>query len=132
MSARTRAPGVATCFAVIALMDVAPRLVGFRRALRLARWLASGNAADCDADAAAVTAHRIAVAGAFYPRRALCLEQSLALYVLLRRRGIAADLRLGVQARPFYAHAWVEVDGSPINERSELAVRLATFPVMDA
>jgi hypothetical protein len=59
------------------------------------------------------------MAGVFYPGRARCLEQSLALYVLLRRRGVAAALRIGVQPYPFSAHAWVELNGVPLSERPE-------------
>jgi hypothetical protein len=62
------------------------------------------------------------------PWRAQCLEQSLMLYVWLRRRGIAADLRLGAQALPFAAHAWIEIDGRPINALPEFLLSLAPFP----
>lgn len=43
-----------------------------------------------------------------------CLEQSLALWWLLRRRGIEAELRIGgrKEAGRFEAHAWVEVPGA--------------------
>ena len=72
-------------------------------------------------------AQLLATAAAFYPRRALCLEQSLALFVLLRRSGVAAVLRIGVQPLPFYAHAWVEVDGQSLNEQQDRIEQLATF-----
>lgn len=78
--------------------------------------------------ATAATANRVALAAAFYPRRALCLEQSLALCVLLRWQGVAAELRLGVQPRPFQAHAWVEVDGEPVAEHGDLPLNLVAFP----
>jgi hypothetical protein len=74
------------------------------------------------------TADRVAQAGAFYPGRAECLEQSLVLLILLRRRGLPAQLRLGVQNFPFSAHAWVELDGRPVNEREELVTQMTTFP----
>ena len=44
----------------------------------------------------------------------------MALYVLLRRRGIGAELRLGVQPYPFNAHAWVELNGVALNEEPEI------------
>ena len=72
-------------------------------------------------------AYHVAVAAAFFPGRAVCLEQSLALYVLLRRRGVAAELRLGVQAYPFHAHAWVELDGEPVNEHRETVERFRSL-----
>ncbi|HEX8694288.1 MAG TPA: lasso peptide biosynthesis B2 protein [Longimicrobium sp.] len=74
------------------------------------------------------TAYAVAVAAAFFPGRAVCLEQSLALYVLLRRRGVPAELRLGVQPFPFAAHAWVELDGEPVNEDPETVAAFLPMP----
>ena len=47
-----------------------------------------------------------------------CLEQSLVLWWLLRRRGIAAELRIGARKEfeRFEAHAWVEVDSAVLND----------------
>jgi prolyl oligopeptidase len=53
----------------------------------------------------------------FSPRRPTCLHRSVVLVLLLRRYGIAARLVIGARRAPFYAHAWVEVDGRPIGER---------------
>jgi hypothetical protein len=116
-----------TCFLTIAATDAAARLLGFRRTFMLTRRLSSSSSSRADAAVVEQTAHRVAVAAAFYPRRALCLEQSLALCILLQRRGIAAQMKLGVQARPFHAHAWVDIDGRAVNERAELVMRFATF-----
>ena len=57
-----------------------------------------------------------AAAARHLPFQPNCLEQSLALWWLLRRRGIPADLRIGVRkdAANFEAHAWVEAGGSGI------------------
>ena len=68
------------------------------------------------ANAIAAIESRVALAGALYPGRAACLEQSLVLYYLLRRLRAPVQFRLGVQAHPFLAHAWVEVDGQPVND----------------
>jgi hypothetical protein len=48
---------------------------------------------------------------------ATCLVQALAADAILRRRGLAPELRIGIRARshsarPIEAHAWVECDGS--------------------
>ena len=48
---------------------------------------------------------------------ATCLVQALAADAILRRRGLACELRIGVRARddstvPIEAHAWVECDGA--------------------
>src|SRR5688572_29814278 len=114
-----RAPSFFTTFVLLALTDLALRFLGFARSIALARRLA-GNKTETGASAMTQeVARRVALAGVFYPGRARCLEQSLALYVLLRRRAVPAQLRLGVQPYPFTAHAWVELDGVALNERPE-------------
>jgi hypothetical protein len=121
-------PSFVSAILAIALMDATARVFGFARVMRLAHSLA-GKEGGVNADAQLIeeTATSVITAGAFYPRRAMCLEQSLALFVLLRRRGVPADLRVGVQTLPFSAHAWVEVDGQPINEKQGHIEQLATF-----
>ena len=53
-----------------------------------------------------------------WPFRTNCLEQSLVLLWLLRRRGIPAELRIGARkdANRFEAHAWVEFEGAILND----------------
>lgn len=55
---------------------------------------------------------------ALYPKRVLCLQRSVVATSLLRSHGVAAHMLMGAQKVPFKAHAWVEVDGYPINERT--------------
>jgi hypothetical protein len=129
---RCRPPTLLACLLTLAFVDVYARARGLRRTLQLVRRRAGGATGPADAALVAETARRVSVAGAFYPRRALCLEQSLALYLLLRRRGIAAELRLGVQPRPFYAHAWIEVAGAPVAEQGDLPLNLTVFPSLGA
>jgi len=64
----------------------------------------------------------------WYPKRALCLQRSFVTSYLLKRQGIPAQMVLGAQKLPFKAHAWVEVDGRAINERSNVQ---ATYTVWD-
>ncbi len=87
------------CIALLLMADVALHTVGLRRAVRLARRFsatAPSNLASRSPDIIAATTRRVAMAASLYPRRALCLEQSLALHVLLGRRGVATDLKIGV------------------------------------
>jgi len=56
----------------------------------------------------------------WYPKQALCLQRSFVTTYLLRKHGVAAHMVLGAQKLPFKAHAWVEVDGRAINERSNV------------
>lgn len=50
--------------------------------------------------------------------RTNCLEQSMVLWWLLRRRQIAAELRIGArkQEGQFEAHAWVEYAGAMVGD----------------
>jgi hypothetical protein len=52
---------------------------------------------------------------AVLPTDSRCLVRSLVYLSLLRRRGIAGALVIGVRTEPeFAAHAWVEVEGEPL------------------
>ncbi len=56
----------------------------------------------------------------WYPKRALCLQRSVVTTCLLRSCGVPAQMVLGAQKLPFKAHAWVEVNGRVINERTDV------------
>jgi hypothetical protein len=56
----------------------------------------------------------------WYPKRALCLQRSAVTACLLRNYGISGQMVLGAQKLPFRAHAWVEVHGQAVNERSDV------------
>lgn len=129
MSAAGRVPSVASC--ALALLGVRAHLKarGFGPSVALARRMgARASGGGLTAEQVERTAYHVAVAAAFFPGRAVCLEQSLSLYVLLRRRGVPAQLKLGVQAYPFYAHAWVELDGEPVNEDREVVEKFQPMP----
>ena len=53
--------------------------------------------------------------------RTNCLERSLVLCWALRRRGIPAQMRVGARKHDgrFEAHAWVELNGSVLNDTLE-------------
>lgn len=55
-------------------------------------------------------------ASVWYPKKALCLQRSAVTTCLLRSYGIPARMTLGVRPMPFMAHAWVEVEGSVVND----------------
>jgi hypothetical protein len=113
----------------IAAADLALRVLGFRRAMRVVGVLTEHSAGHMpDEQLGQRCAAAVVAAAALYPGRALCLEQSLVLYVLLRRRGQPAELRFGVRPYPFRAHAWVELNGVPLNEQPDEIGNLAVFP----
>jgi hypothetical protein len=51
-----------------------------------------------------------------HPKQALCLQRSAVTACLLKIHGIPARLAIGVRPMPFLAHAWVEVNGSIVND----------------
>jgi hypothetical protein len=61
--------------------------------------------------------------------RGTCLERSLVLWWLLRRKQVPAQICLGARktASLFEAHAWVEVDGRVINDTGEVHNHYAPF-----
>jgi hypothetical protein len=60
----------------------------------------------------------------WYPRRVDCLLGSAVTWSLLIRHGVAAELHIGVQKYPLYAHAWVEHQGRVVNDDSIVSRRL--------
>jgi hypothetical protein len=63
----------------------------------------------------------------WYPKRVLCLQRSAVTTRLLRSLGVSAYMVLGAQKLPFKAHAWVEVDGKAINERTDVKTIYAVW-----
>jgi hypothetical protein len=93
------------------------------------RWATrhAPTADDAPFEAVEEIARRIATVAAFYPGRALCLEQALTLYYCLRSSGLRAAFRIGVQPISFAAHAWVEYQGQPVLE-NEMVHTVVPFP----
>jgi hypothetical protein len=68
------------------------------------------------------------IAARHLPLDTSCLRQSLVVWWLLRRRGLPAVLRMGANNDDgFRAHAWVELDGRPVNDRPDVAERFRVF-----
>jgi hypothetical protein len=63
----------------------------------------------------------------WYPKQALCLQRSFVATYLLRKNGVAAQTVVGAQKLPFKAHAWVEIEGRAINERSNVQAIYAVW-----
>lgn len=58
------------------------------------------------------------VACTLYVKTVLCLQRSVALAMLLRRHHYPAELIIGARTVPFRAHAWVELEGRVLNDKS--------------
>ncbi len=107
---------LALSLVLLPAIDVSLRCVGFKRTKR---WLEaraeSPEATMSSGNAVEATALQIAAVVSLAGRRSLwrtsCLRQALGLWVLLARRGIASEVRIGIESTPdagFAAHAWVE------------------------
>ena len=126
---------LAESFAVLAGASFGLRLLGFRRCYFLLNLLAPG--ADEVGEAAGALrqargqalAKSLGIAAARIPFGATCLQQSLALWWLLRRHNVESQMRIGVTKDDgqFKAHAWVELLGSALNDRQDVSSRFKPF-----
>jgi len=119
------------CIVLPPLIDLSIRWFGFAKTQRcLARLVAVRSSSPANPDSVtAVVARMVNAAGQYGFWRATCLQRSLLFWWLLRRCGIASDLRIGVR-RPdggFQAHAWVECGGKVLNDSDEVGQRFAAF-----
>jgi hypothetical protein len=55
----------------------------------------------------------------WYWKRVFCLQRSVVTAKMLRRVGVHAELVIGVRPIPLESHAWVEVDGTVVNDRPQ-------------
>ena len=139
MVVRHRPPNVPTivmCFVYLCIVRYRTRRGDLRGALAKCRHLADNGSSDCDTATVdrliARSVHRVSVAGALFPGRARCLEQSIVVCQILRSTGISAELKIGVQPHRFRAHAWVEYNGRVINEDGGRLFGFVTFPEIPA
>lgn len=110
------------------VIDVGLRCLSLQR---LESWLCRGRGRGRrgreEQEVVVVRLHAlVAIAGRHQLISADCLHRSLALLYLLHRRGISAQLRLGVrrEERKLEAHAWVEWKGQPVGESTRSFVAL--------
>jgi hypothetical protein len=116
----------------LALAAAIVRFFPFWVVTRMAAWRGSE---DPRSDAA-VAAHQAVVAvdraGRRLPLRLVCLQQSLAVQWMLRRRGHPALLHYGVRSddQGISAHAWVSLAGRILIGEAEAGTYacVATFP----
>jgi len=109
-------------------------LFGYRRVHRALSWPRRGADRYPSEPARLARAKSVArivtIAAGSGPIRATCLRRSLLLWWLLRRDGIEAIVRVGVQrgeGGALDAHAWVEYRGRPLNDTEDVALRFLPF-----
>ncbi len=120
---------------LLPLIALALRVLGFRRSqmtlgkLTPEREPALDGRSDSAMREAQLAARMVATASRDGLVHGNCLEQSLTLWWLLRRRRIPAQLRIGIrkQANKFQAHAWVELAGAVLNDRQDVHREYTAF-----
>ncbi|MDA8019529.1 MAG: lasso peptide biosynthesis B2 protein [Thermoanaerobaculia bacterium] len=118
----------AVAFIVLLVVDVVLKLAGFQRFHGLVERLPVRSSGGAGPDAAVRIAAAVDRASTLYFKRAWCLQRSAAAVCLMRLRGLPADLVIGVRRLPFYAHAWVEIEGVVVNDHPVVQTR---FTVLD-
>lgn len=120
-------------FFLLPLMVLALRMFSFQRCHVLLARVAGSRPAPGDAQGVLATAHSVARMVRAASRRVVpsptCLHNSLVLWFLLRRRGIASELHIGGRRQEgrFEAHAWVECAGEVLNDSDDVHQRYAPF-----
>ena len=62
--------------------------------------------------------YAVDIACVLYAKNVMCLQRSAATAMLLRQHGFPAELVIGAQILPFRSHAWVELNGQVVNDKS--------------
>jgi Transglutaminase-like superfamily len=104
-------------------------LGGLRFTQKILKIVPVRNTADALIDRVLLTVRIVKIAERYNYWWSNCLKKSLVLWTLLRWQGIESDLKIGVQreAGEFKAHAWVEIEGDVLNDRSDVAVEFMPF-----
>jgi hypothetical protein len=121
-----------SALALLPVVRVGLEALGLRR---LQQRLAAGRPSSFEharlTQAELVRARRVArlVAVASDLTGGSCLARSIVLARILENKGIAVQLRIGVRRgeQGIEAHAWVEADGSILNDGPDVTGRFAAF-----
>ena len=99
----------------LARHDAVLRLRGSGRTLQqVSRQCVAARPASHELEQAICEA--VLLATCLYWKPVLCLQRSVCTARLLRKHGVNARLVIGYRPAPFFAHAWVEVDGRVVND----------------
>lgn len=133
-------------WALLPVVRMMLRMTGYRRTISTLQRLsprkprnphqASADMNDNEKRQLAMTLGRLTNAAANHgPLEINCLPRSIVLWWMLRRAGLPAELRIGVQKEPgaFAAHAWVEYAGAPVGDAASahFSPILSSFPPME-
>lgn len=105
------------------------RLMGFHRFQAWLQRAGSPGAEALSPEEITRLGALVNIAARHVPCPVTCLTRSLLLGWLLRRRGVATSLRIGVRLTHgvLDAHAWIEHAGIPVNDRKDVSEQFAPF-----
>ncbi|KVD27077.1 hypothetical protein WI84_29360 [Burkholderia ubonensis] len=101
----------------------AERMVGLKRLIERKRLARSKRGKVC----VDLLIRSLNAACMLYTKKTKCLEWGTVLVLLGFRYGHDLRLVVGVQSRPFYAHAWAELDGEVVGDERTLRDQLAVI-----
>lgn len=107
---------VAAAFIGLVVFDVVLWLFSMKTMCRCVNRWPRRNSASPFAPAIGPICTAVSRACIWYPSKPACLQRSAVTACLLRSFGIPGVMKIGVRPMPFQAHAWVEVDGSVVND----------------
>jgi hypothetical protein len=109
-----------TAFVGLLAFDLLLKFGGFQRLIRKVEQWPIASARTPDRDTCRRVRGMVNRAQMYYPKKAMCLQHSAVVTCLLRRRGVPAEMVLAAQDFPPQAHAWAEVAGEVVNDRSSV------------
>jgi len=128
---RTEQKLLIRAFAALPVVILSHRLFGFTQTHSFLRRRQPGrDGVVIEITRHAVSTARMITAAARYGGvRANCLARSETLWWMLWRQGIASELRIGVRKNhgAFAAHAWIEWQGTVLNDDADVHERFAAL-----
>ena len=121
---------VAASLVLVPAVKLSLRLRGFGPTAETLAIRSHGPAVPAEPAEARATADAVALVAGRSVVGARCLGRSLVLWFLLRRRGVDVELVIGADAArggALPAHAWVELDGVPVNDAPDVRERFGAF-----
>jgi hypothetical protein len=103
--------------------DLLLRVRGFEALIRKVESWPTAEPYRTDQDICRRVCAMVTRAQVYYPKKAMCLQHSAVVTVLLRRRGVPAEMVLAAQEFPPKAHAWTEVAGTVVNDYRQVKTR---------
>ncbi len=121
---------VCQAFLALAAFDLLLSVASLKILCRWVKRWAVGQRQNGDADLIGKVCTAVERACVWYPKKAVCLQRSAVTVCLLKSHGVAAQMIVGARVMPMVSHAWVEVNGSVINDHVKVRAvyqRLAAF-----